>query len=189
MTEAWRLSSGVIFFFFAKHSYGLRRVSFNESIVLDAGEATIDPLASKMVNAGSQEEEKDPLDKIVKEFNEHWFKGWDATPDAQKAKFLVIARAVAADADYQKLVVGNPNEQAVDEVMATIIKRAVLRQRKADQALYNQYRDNGEFKAGFNAVIRRIIATPEIIGDWMQFGRKDYEDDYAMAAERDHSVG
>ena len=170
-------------------TYGLRRVSFNESIVLDAGEATIDPLASKMVNAGSQEEEKDPLDKIVKEFNEHWFKGWDATPDAQKAKFLVIARAVAADADYQKLVVGNPNEQAVDEVMATIIKRAVLRQRKADQALYNQYRDNGEFKAGFNAVIRRIIATPEIIGDWMQFGRKDYEGDYAMAAEGERSLG
>ena len=107
----------------------------------------------------------------------------------QKAKFLVIAKAVAADADYQKLVVGNPNEQAVDEVMATIIKRAVLRQRKADQALYNQYRDNGEFKAGFNAVIRRIIATPEIIGDWMRFGQKDYEDDYAMAAEGEHSFG
>ena len=142
-----------------------------------------------MVNAGSQEEEKDPLDKIVKEFNEHWFKGWDATPEAQKAKVVIIAKAVTADKDYQQLVVGNPNEQAVNELMADIIKRAVLRQRKADQSLYSQYRDNGDFKAGFNAMIRRIIATPGIMDVGLRFGRGDYEDDYAMAAEGERSFG
>ena len=170
-------------------TYGLRRTSINETIALDAGEATIDPLAAQMVNAGSQEEEKDPLDKIVKEFNEHWFKGWDATPEAQKAKVVIIAKAVTADKDYQQLVVGNPNEQAVNELMADIIKRAVLRQRKADQSLYSQYRDNGDFKAGFNAMIRRIIATPGIIDVGLRFGRGDYEDDYAMAAEGERSIG
>lgn len=170
-------------------TYGLRQTALNKHIVLDSGEATVDPLAAQMVNAGSQEEERDPLDKIVKEFNEHWFKGWSAAPEAQKAKFLVIAKAVTADADYQNLVVGNPNEQAVEELMDAIIKRAVLRQRKADQTLYSQYRDNGEFKAGFNAVIRRIIATPEIVGEGLRFVRRDYEDAYPMAAEEERSFG
>ena len=30
------------------------------------------------------EPEKDPLDEIIKEFNEHWFRGWEATPTIRK---------------------------------------------------------------------------------------------------------
>lgn len=169
-------------------TYGLRRIGFNEKIHLDGDESTIDPLAAQMVNAGSQEEGKDPLDRIIRDFNEHWFNGWEATPDAQKAKFLVIANAVKKDADYQNLVMGNPNEQAVDALMAEIIKRVVLSQRRSDMSLYKQYRDNGEFKAGFDAVVRRIVESSELEGGAFQLGRRDYEGGYAMAAEEVKSL-
>ncbi len=144
-------------------TYGLRQTRLNETIVLDAGEATIDPNAPVMVNAGSQADEKDPLDRIIKEFNEHWFKGWDATPDEQKAKFLVIAKAVTEDQRYSSLVVGNPNEQAVSELMSQIINSAVIHQRKSDMSLYKQWRENGDFRADFEAVIRRMIANQELL--------------------------
>ena len=178
-------------------TYGLRQTRLNESIVLDAGEATIDPNAPVMVNAGSQEEEKDPLDRIVKEFNEHWFKGWEATPDEQKAKFLVIARAATEDPRYASLVVGNPNEQAVDELMSQIINSAVVRQRRSDMSLYSQWRNNEEFRADFEAVVRRMIANQEVLGGALgeralpgdAYAREDGEGDYAMAATGERRYG
>ena len=168
--------------------------------MLDAGEATIDPIAATMVNAGSQDEAKDPLDKIVKEFNAHWFKGWDATPDEQKAKFLVVARAVTQDERYRNLVVGNPNEQAVDELMSQIINSAIVRQRRSDMSLYSQWRNNGDFRSDFEAVIRRMIDNQEMLGvgggprgDVLPGGagytREDGEGDYAMAAAEERRYG
>jgi type I restriction enzyme R subunit len=169
-------------------TYGLRQTRLNEAITLDAGESVVDPLVAQMVNAGVKDEELDPLDKIIKEFNEHWFKGWEATPDAQKAKFLIIAKAVVEDKDYQELVVGNPNGQAVDELMSKIIKHAVLRQRKADASLYNEYRSNEDFKTDFNAVVRRMI---ENFADLS--ARRDLfvplgQTEFAMAAEGHESL-
>lgn len=108
------------------NTYGLRRTVLNETIKLDAGETVIDPNKPIMVNAGGEDNEpKDPLDIILKDFNERWFKGWDATPDDQKAKLISITKAVTEDEDYQTLVVGNPDKQAVDEAMATIIDRII----------------------------------------------------------------
>ena len=111
-----------------------------------------------MVNAGNNVEEgKDPLDIILEEFNERWFKGWSATPEEQKAKFMNVAKAVAKDKDYQEMVVGNPDQQAVDTAMATIIDRAVRRMRQSDMSLYKSYQQNDGFKDGFRSVITRML--------------------------------
>ena len=170
-------------------TYGLRQTRLNETIVLDAGEATIDPNAPVMVNAGSQEDEKDPLDRIIKEFNEHWFKGWNATPDEQKAKFLVIAKAVKADQRYESLVVGNPNMQAVNELMSQIINTAVIHQRKSDMSLYKQWRESEDFRADFEAVVRRMLDNQEILGGGAGYAREEDEGDYAMAAAGERRYG
>ena len=164
-------------------TYGLRQTRLNETIRLDPGESVIDPLAAQMVNAGVKDEELDPLDRIIKEFNEHWFKGWDTTPADQKAKFLVIAKAVVEDRDYQELVVGNPDVQAVDELMGKIIKQAVLRQRKADTSLYNEYRNNEDFKTDFNAVIRRMIENYADLSSRTIVNVPFGQTGFAMAAE------
>ena len=124
---------------------------------MDAGETTIDPLKPTMVNAGSEVEVKDPLDVILQEFNNRWFNGWDATPDDQKMKLVSVAQAVAADEDYQTLVVGNPDQQAVDALMVTIIDRIMRKKRKGDNSLYKEYQQNEGFKADFRSVITRML--------------------------------
>ena len=139
------------------NTYGLRRTALNEAITLDAEETTIDPLKPTMVNAGSEEEEKDPLDVILQEFNNRWFNGWEATPDDQKMKLVSVAQAVAADEDYQTLVVGNPDQQAVDALMVTIIDRIMRKKRKGDNSLYKEYQQNEGFKADFRSVITRML--------------------------------
>ena len=141
------------------NTYGLRRTALNEPIILDAGETTIDPLKPTMVSAGGGEETTDPLDEILKEFNSRWFNGWDATPDDQKMKLVSVAQAVAADEDYKSLVVGNPDQQAVDALMIEIIDRIMRQKRKGDNSLYKEYHQNEGFKAGFRNVIMRMLGN------------------------------
>ncbi len=141
------------------NTYGLRRTALNESITLDAGEASMDPLKPKMVSAGGEDVTKDPLDEILKEFNNRWFKGWDATPDDQKMKLVSVAQAVADDEDYKSLVVGNPDQQAVDALMIEIIDRIMRQKRKGDNSLYKEYHQNEGFKAGFRNVIMRMLGN------------------------------
>jgi type I restriction enzyme R subunit len=146
------------------NTYGLRRTALNETITLDAGETVVDPNKPVMVNAGGDDEEPtDPLDKILKDFNERWFKGWDATPDNQKAKLVSVAKAVADDEDYQSLVVGNPDQQAVEAAMVAIVDRIMRRQRKGDMSLYKQYQQNEGFKHNFINVIDRMLGDLEYI--------------------------
>lgn len=146
------------------NTYGLRRTALNETIVLDSSESTIDPLKPTMVNAGfTDESDKNPLDEIIKEFNEHWFRGWEATPEDQKEKLVNITKAVAGDADYRDLVVGNPDPQAVDAVMATIIDRIIRQKRKGDMSLYRQYQQNDAFKAEFRSIISRMLNDAEYL--------------------------
>lgn len=141
------------------NTYGLRRTALNETITLDAGDTTIDPLKPKMVSAGGEEISKDPLDEILKEFNQRWFTGWDATPDDQKMKFVSVAQAVADDDDYKSLVVGNPDQQAVDALMIEIIDRIMRQKRKGDNSLYKEYHQNEGFKAGFRHAIMKMLGN------------------------------
>lgn len=140
------------------NTYGLRRTALNETITLDAGETTVDPLKPKMVTAGSGGEDKDSLDIILKEFNERWFKGWEATPEDQKTKLISVAKAVSDDDDYKTLVVGNPDQQAVDALMVDIIDRIIRKKRKGDNSLYKEYQQNEGFKVNFRHVIIRMLS-------------------------------
>ncbi len=145
------------------NTYGLRRTSLNETVILDAGESTIDPNKPAMAGAGGKDEDTDPLDEIIKDFNERWFKGWEATPDEQKAKMVGVAKAVVDDDDYQNLVVGNPDQQAVEEAMVTIIDRIMRKQRKGDMSLYKEYQHNEGFKHNFIGIIGRMLSDLDYV--------------------------
>jgi len=145
------------------NTYGLRRTSLNETITLEAEEATIDPIKPVMVNAGGDDDPIDPLDQILKDFNERWFKGWNATPDCQKAKLISVAKSVSDDEDYQTLVVGNPDQQAVEAAMVAIVDRIMRKHRKGDDSLYKEYRQNEGFKQNFINVINRMLGDLDYV--------------------------
>ena len=146
------------------NTYGLRRTALNETIGLDSGEATLNPNKPVMVNADANNEDpKDKLDKILKEFNERWFKGWQATPDDQRAKLLSMAKAVTENEDYKTMVVGNPDQQAVDEIYAKIIDSIVRQKRKGDMSLYKEYQQNEGFKTNFQNLLIKMVENLEYL--------------------------
>jgi type I restriction enzyme R subunit len=140
------------------NTYGLRRTALNEKIVLDAGEAIIEPNKPVMVHAGDDKNDpKAALDEILKEFNERWFHGWQATPDDQKTKLVSIARAVKNNEQYREFVVGNPDPQTSSDKMNEILDSVVRQQRKSDNSLYKSYLQDESFRADFRNLIIRML--------------------------------
>lgn len=141
------------------NTYGTRRTALNQHIELDPGESTIDPLSPNMVNAGGEDGRLDPLDKIVKDFNERWFKGWKADPQEQKSKLIHLMRHVESDDDYVSLVKDNSDKVAADDVMNQILARYVRAMRKGDKSFYDEYKGNDSFRYGLLQAVKGFIAN------------------------------
>lgn len=137
-------------------TYGLTRTALNQHIDLAAETAIIDPAKAIMVNANN-DDTKDPLDQILKDFNDRFFKGWKAAPEDQKTKLVNIAKAVAEDQDYKDLVMGNADTAQANKKQDEIIDRMVRRGKRGDLSFYKEYLQNEDFKNGIHAMIGKIL--------------------------------
>ena len=76
-----------------------------------------------------------------------------------------MAKAVAEDEDYKTMVVGNPDQQAVEEIYAKIIDSIVRKKRKGDMSLYKEYQQNEGFKVNFQNLLIRMVENMEYTAD------------------------
>ena len=137
-------------------TYGLERVKLKQSIGLDASDSELDPQNPNPRGPGPGGP-KDPLDEIIKAFNERWFAGWEATPEEQRIKFINIARQVFKNPDYHMKVVDNLDEQNSRIALENMISKAVGKERKKELDLYKRYAQDPEFKRAFDFSIMRIL--------------------------------
>ena len=137
-------------------TYGLTRTALNQKIELDAETTVVDPTKAAMVNANN-DDTKDPLDQILKEFNERFFKGWKATPDELKEKLVNIAKQVHDDADYKDLVVGNADKAMADEKQNEIIDKIIRRNKRSDMSFHKEYVQDKDFKISIYSIIGQIL--------------------------------
>lgn len=137
-------------------TYGLERVKLKQSIGLDASDSELDPQNPNPRGPGPGGP-KDPLDEIIKAFNERWFAGWEATPEEQRIKFINIARQVFKNPDYHTKVVDNLDEQNSRIALENMISKAVGKERKKELDLYKRYAQDPEFKRAFDFSIMRIL--------------------------------
>jgi type I restriction enzyme, R subunit len=137
-------------------TYGLERVKLNASIGLDSSEAELDPQNSNPRGAHGSDEQEDPLDLIVRSFNERWFKGWAATPDEQRVKFVSIGSSITAHPDFKTKVADNLDKQNRDLAFLKILEEVMSRQRKNELDLYRLYAQDHGFKQAFVDAMKRM---------------------------------
>ncbi len=140
-------------------TYGLERVKLSVAIGLDASDAELDPQNSNPRGYHGEEVQKDPLDEIIRAFNERWFTGWDATPEEQRIKFIKIAEFIRNNPAYQTQVVNNPDEQNSRLALEQFIQQAINQVRKSDLDMYKMYATDPDFKRAFDGTIMRILAA------------------------------
>ena len=138
-------------------TYGLERVKLGAKIELDPSEAELEPQNPNLRGAHADDDKKDPLDEIIRNFNEKWFKGWDATPDEQRAKFIHIMDKVKAHKDFEENYEKNTDEINRRLAIAKIIDEVINKERKKELELYKLFAINDEFELGLMENIERAL--------------------------------
>lgn len=154
------------------NTYCLSRTALNVHIALDSEETRLDPLAPKMVNAGSPDDDRTQFDIILEHFNERHFSGWEATPEEQRAKVVRIAQLVTQASQYQNTVVGNPDTEAADRMFMDILRGAMSQQRNSDLSLYRMFQTDPAFRHDFANLVRSAIENADHISN-VSFSRSN----------------
>lgn len=137
-------------------SYGLQRVKLNHSIGLSDEETELDP-QNPNPRGGHGDDESDPLDDIIKTFNERWFQGWSATPEEQKVKFINIAESIKKHPDFEVKYQNNADPHNRDLAFEKILREVMLSRRKDELELYKLFAGDSAFKASWTQSMQRTI--------------------------------
>ncbi|MDA3916550.1 MAG: DEAD/DEAH box helicase family protein [Deltaproteobacteria bacterium] len=138
-------------------SYGLERVKLNHSIGLDPNETELDPQNPNPRGAHDGEDDQDPLDEIIRNFNERWFQGWSATPEEQRVKFLNIADSIKAHPDFMQKY--KENQDIHNRVLAfeKIFEEVMLKKRHNELELYKLLASDVAFKSAMQQSLQLIV--------------------------------
>jgi len=137
-------------------SYGLERVKLNQSIGLDESETEVDP-QNPNPRGKHGEEETDPLDEIIRSFNERWFQGWSATPEEQRVKFVNIANSVKTHPDFKTKYQDNADPHNRALAFEKILKEVMLSRRKDELDLYKLFAGDEAFKASWMQSLEQMV--------------------------------
>ena len=138
-------------------SYGLQRVKLNHAIGLDQNETELDPQNPNPRGYRGGEKETDPLDEIIKTFNERWFQGWSATPEEQRVKFINIAEGIRNHPDFEAKYQKNPDPHNRELAFEKMLKEIMLQRRKEELELYKLFANDMSFKTSWTQSMQRMV--------------------------------
>lgn len=138
-------------------SYGLERTKLNQTIGLDSSEAELDPQNPTPRGYREGEVQEDPLEEIIRSFNERWFQGWSATPEEQRIKFLNIVESVQAHPDFEKKFDENSDPYSRNLAFEKIMKEVMLKRRKEELELYKLHNQDEAFRSALYLSVKEAL--------------------------------
>lgn len=144
-------------------SYGLQRVKLNQAIALDQAESEVDPQNPNPRGGHDTDPQFDPLEDIVRSFNERWFQGWSATPEEQKVKFVNIAESIKQHPDFKPKYQDNPDPHNRELAFEKILKEVMLQRRKDELELYKLFAGDAAFKSAWMQSMQRLITSKTMV--------------------------
>ena len=138
-------------------SYGLERTKLNHEIGLDASHTELTPQNPNPRGNRDGDPETDPLDDIIRSFNERWFQGWSATPEEQRVKFVNIVNSIRAHPDYTAKYEDNADPFNRGLALEKILMEVMLKRRKDELELYKLFASDPAFKAAWSQNIEQVL--------------------------------
>ena len=138
-------------------SYGLERVRLNHQIGLDDSETQLEPQNPNPRGYREGEPETDPLDEIIRSFNERWFQGWSATPEEQRVKFVNIVNSIRAHPDYSTKYEKNADPYGRGLAFDKMLSDVMLQRRKDELELYKLFAADSAFKSAWSHNIEQTL--------------------------------
>lgn len=140
-------------------SYGLQRVKLGHTIELDGAETELDPQNPNPRGAHGGDKQKDPLDEIVRSFNERWFQGWSATPEEQRVRLLSMAESIKSHPDFKDKYQNNTDPHSQNLAFEKLFKEIMLQRRKDDLEFYKLFAGDEAFKSSLMQSMQRIVGV------------------------------
>ena len=138
-------------------TYGLERVKLNAKIGLDSTETELEPQNPNPRSAHDSEKQEDPLDEIIRQFNERWFQGWSATPEEQRVKIIHIADSIKAHPDFKEKYEDNPDTTNRELAFTKIFEEVMLANRRKELELYKLLNGDESFRAAMKQSLQRFL--------------------------------
>lgn len=101
--------------------------------------------------------QEDPLEEIIRSFNERWFQGWSATPEEQRIKFLNIVESVQAHPDFEKKFDENSDPYSRNLAFEKIMKEVMLKRRKEELELYKLHNQDEAFRSALYLSVKEAL--------------------------------
>ena len=139
-------------------TYGLERVKLNATIGLDASPTEVDPQNANPRGAFGGDVNEDPLDLIIKSFNERWFQGWEGTSEEFRVKLVNLANKVQSHPDFGEKYEANPDKQNREIAFNKIFEEVMSEQRKNELDLYRLLSKDESRRQAFRDMIKRMVA-------------------------------
>lgn len=139
------------------NSYGLLRVKLNQTIRLSDEETELDPQNPNPRGEDGGEKETNPLDEIIRTFNERWFRGWSVTPEEQRVKFINIAESIRNHSDFASKYKNNPDPHNRNLAFEKMLKEIMLQRRKDELELYKLFAGDPVFKTSWTQSMQRMV--------------------------------
>ena len=139
------------------NSYGLARDKLNYSIKLDDEETELAPQNPNLRGVHRDDEEKDPIDEIIRVFNERWFQGWSATPDEQRVKFINITDRIRKHKDFEQKYLNNPDIHTRELAFQSILRDVMSERHRDELELYKLFAKDPAFKTAWTQSLQRAL--------------------------------
>ncbi|MDX9987992.1 type I restriction endonuclease subunit R [Thiothrix unzii] len=138
-------------------TYGLQRVKLNHAIALDDAASELDPQNPNPRGAHDTESEADPLDEIIRTFNERWFQGWSATPEEQRVRLLSMAESIKSHPDFHDKYQNEHDPHNQHLAFEKLFKEVMLQRRKDDLEFYKLFSGDVAFKTSLMQSMQRMV--------------------------------
>ena len=142
-------------------SYGLERTRLNHAIGLDASLSELDPQNPNPRGYRDGEPERDPLDEIIRSFNERWFQGWSATPEEQRVKFVNVVNSIRSHPDYTEKYEANADPYNRGLALEKMLQDVMLKRRKEELELYKLFASDPAFKTAWSQSIEKVLTMDQ----------------------------
>ncbi|MEQ6203916.1 DEAD/DEAH box helicase family protein [Sulfitobacter sp. HNIBRBA2951] len=140
-------------------SYGLERTKLNQAIGLDDALTELDPQNPNPRGYREGEVQEDPLEEIIRNFNDRWFQGWSATPEEKRVKFVNIVESIKTHPDYGTKYKENFDPHTKEIAFEKIFQEVMLQRRKDEMELYRLWASDPSFKAAFTEDAKRVLKS------------------------------
>jgi type I restriction enzyme R subunit len=139
-------------------TYGLQRVKLSHAIALDDAASVVDPQNPNPRGAHDTGGDTDPLDDIIRTFNERWFQGWSATPEEQRVRLLSMAESIKAHPDFHNKYQNEHDPHNQHLAFEKLFKEVMLQRRKDDLEFYKLFAGDAAFKTALMQSMQRMVA-------------------------------